>query len=201
MPLQPWQQQRQSGGNRWNRCNERQNAGEQQHDGVHADSPPTMHTDNASLAKNMSAQQTASSNMQHHMQAAVGFRPQYGPGGVNRAPPGLQQGSNKHWWRSDMGSLRLPPGLRHQASGQQQGSVGASPKLPPGLPVGTNSPAARQHDNHHEMERSRGAKPSSCFDRIRSDGVRPKARVGSDPAAKSRADGRILEDVRLTAKN
>ena len=59
----------------------------------------------------------------------------------------------------------------------------------------------RQHDNHHEMERSRGAKPSSCFDRIRSDGVRPKARVGSDPAAKSRADGRILEDVRLTAKN
>ncbi|KAL0043377.1 hypothetical protein WJX79_003113 [Trebouxia sp. C0005] len=76
-------------------------------------------------------------------QAAVGFRPQHGPGGVNRAPPGLQQGVNNHWWRSDDRTPGLPPGLQHGATGQQQGSVGASPKLPPGLPVGTSSTAAR----------------------------------------------------------
>ncbi|DBA80367.1 TPA: hypothetical protein ACH3X2_007312 [Trebouxia sp. C0005] len=144
VPPQPWQQQRQSGGNRGKSCNERQNAGEQQHDGFHADGLHTMHRDNVALAnKNMNAQQTASSNMQHHMQAAVGFRPQHGPGGVNRAPPGLQQGVNNHWWRSDDRTPGLPPGLQHGATGQQQGSVGASPKLPPGLPVGTSSTAAR----------------------------------------------------------
>ena len=141
---QPWQQQRQSGGNRGKSCNERQNAGEQQHDGFHADGLHTMHRDNVALAnKNMNAQQTASSNMQPDKQAAVGFTPQCGRGGVIRAPPGLQQGVNNHWWGSDRGPSGLPQRLRQGATGQQQDSVGASPKLPPGLPVGTDSPAAR----------------------------------------------------------
>ena len=46
------------------------------------------------------------------------------------------------------------------------------------------------------MESSRGAQPSSLFVRIRSDGGRPEARAGSNPMAKSRADGRVLEVVR-----
>ncbi len=103
-----------------------------------------MHKDNAPLAsKNMSAQQPASSNTQDQMQAADGFGQQHGRGGVNRAPPGLQQGVNIHRRRSNGVAPGLPPGLWHRATGQQQGSVGARPKLPPGLPVGANSSAAR----------------------------------------------------------
>ena len=65
------------------------------------------------LVSTKSNQQTSSSNMHDQTQADVGFRPQYGRGGVTRA------------------------------TGPQQGSVGASPKLPWGLPVGANSSAAR----------------------------------------------------------
>ncbi|DBA80407.1 TPA: hypothetical protein ACH3X2_007346 [Trebouxia sp. C0005] len=164
---QAWQQQRQSGGNRVESCNKRQNAGEQQHDGFHADSLHTMHRDNILLAnKNMNAQQTASSNMQHDKQAAVGFRPQCGQGGVIRAPPGLQQGVNNHWWGSDRGPPGLPPGLRHGATGQQQDSVGASPKLPPGLSEGTDSPAASGPEVGPAMMTSPAALSKSAKRRI-----------------------------------
>ncbi|DBA73513.1 TPA: hypothetical protein ACH3X1_011539 [Trebouxia sp. C0004] len=192
---QPQSQQRQSGRKKGHIRNEGHNAVEQQHDGVHADGLHTMHTDNAPLAnKDMSAQQTASSNTQDHMQAAVGFRPQYGRGGVNRAPPGLQQGVN-HWQRSNRVTLGLPPRPRQGATGQQQGSVGGSLGLTPGLPVGANSSISRQHDNHHEMENSGGAQSSSRFVGIRIDGVRPEATVCSRPTANRRADGRILQVV------
>ena len=49
------------------------------------------------------------------------------------------------------------------------------------------------------MESSGGAQTPSRFNEIRSDGVRPEARVGvhnSHFGTKSRGDGRILEVVR-----
>ncbi len=87
-------------------------------------------------SKTKSNQQTASRNMHEHTQADVGFRPQHGRGGVNRAPPGLQQGVNSHWGHSDRAT---PEG----ATGQQQDSIGTSPKPAPGLTVGPNSSVAR----------------------------------------------------------
>jgi len=134
------QQQRHPGRNKGDRRNAGHSAGEQQRGGVHADSLHTMHTPLAN--KNLSVHQTASSNTQDHMQAAVGFRPQYGRGRVDRAPPGLQQGVS-HWRRSDRVTPELPPGLQHGATGQQQGSAGAGPKLPPGLQSGAGSSTAR----------------------------------------------------------
>ena len=103
---------------------------EQQRDGVHAVSLHTMITDDApSASKTMSAHQPALSITQAHTQTVDGFSPQHGRGGVNRAPPGLQQGVNIRWWRSIRVIPGLPPGLRHGVTDQQQGSVRASPKL------------------------------------------------------------------------
>ena len=96
-----------------------------------------------SANKHTSTQQTASSNIPNHTQAAAGFISQHGRGRVSRAPPGLQQGVNNHWRRSDRVISGLPPGLQHGTTGQENGSVGASPKLPLGLPAGANSRTAR----------------------------------------------------------
>ena len=88
-------------------------------------------------SKTKGNQQTSSRHIHDQPQADVGFRPQYGRGGVNRAPPGLQQGVNNHWKCSNRVTHKLPPGLQRGTTGQQQGSAGASPELPPGLPGGS----------------------------------------------------------------
>ena len=88
-------------------------------------------------SKTNSNQQTSSRHIHDQTQADVGFRPQYGRGGVNRATPGLQQGVNNHWQCSNRVTHKLPPGLQRGTTGQQQGGAGASPELPPGLPGGS----------------------------------------------------------------
>ncbi|KAL0043580.1 hypothetical protein WJX79_009050 [Trebouxia sp. C0005] len=93
-------------------------------------------------------------------------QPNQALGGVIRAPPGLQQGVNNHWWGSDRGPPGLPPGLRHGATGQQQDSVGASPKLPPGLSEGTDSPAASGPEVGPAMMTSPAALSKSAKRRI-----------------------------------
>ena len=50
----------------------------------------------------------------------------------------------------------------------------------------------RQHDDHHEVEIEGSAQSSSCFMGIRNDGVKPKARVGSNPAANRKGGGKVL---------
>ncbi|KAL0045663.1 hypothetical protein WJX82_001000 [Trebouxia sp. C0006] len=138
-------------------------------------------------SKTNSNQQTSSRHIHDQTQADVGFRPQYGRGGVNRATPGLQQGVNNHWQCSKRVTHKLPPGLQRGTTGQQQGGAGASPELPPGLPGGS---AARQHGGRHEVEIAGSAQSSSCFMGIRSDGVQPKAKVGSNPAANRKGSGK-----------
>ncbi len=50
----------------------------------------------------------------------------------------------------------------------------------------------RQHGGHHEVETAGSAQSSSNFIGMRSDGVKPKAKVGSNIAANRKGDGKVL---------
>ena len=74
--------------------------------------------------------------------------------------------------------------------------------LPLVLPIGQRTEVAqlqeaqfacyRQHGGRHEVEIAGSAQSSSCFMGIRSDGVQPKAKVGSNPAANRKGSGKVL---------